>query len=211
MSVKGISLQEAKKMSGEEREQLIGLIEKEAYDNEVSYWGCGQAVLDALQRYLNLGGVEAFKAASGLAGGVGRMREACGALIGGVMAIGLAYGRAKFEPGKICFEQADYREAEVRSTRFCERFREEFGGHIRCEDVKAFVRRGDESQGYFRFDTIEAFENHAKCGNVCGPAARFAAEIMLEPTESFKAEMDAELEDIMQVRRDQKNRIRKTK
>ena len=34
-----ISLEQAKRMSGEEQEQLLSKIEKLAHDNEVTYWG----------------------------------------------------------------------------------------------------------------------------------------------------------------------------
>ncbi len=202
MSKGCILVQQAKEMSGEEKEQLIKKIEQDAHDNEVMYWGCGRAVIDALQRHLNLGDSEVFKAASPLAGGVGRMGEACGALIAGVMAIGLAYAPAKFAAGKVCREDPEYTEATVRAHSFCEGFKEKFGC-LRCSDVKAAVR-GVHYKEYTRRDTIEAFEDHAKCGDVTGLAARLAAEIILQPTELFRAEIDAALEDLSQVRKQRK-------
>ncbi len=202
MSKECISLQNAKEMSKEEKEKLIRTIEQHAHDNEVTYWGCSQAVLDALQRHLNLGNGETFKAASALVGGVAGMREVCGALIGGVMAIGLAYGRAKFEAGKVGREQPDYVEAQVRATRLCDRFRERFGSPI-CRFVRYSVREPGFKE-HTNYDTIEQFEDHAKCGDVTGPTARLAAEIILQPTESFVAEINAKLEEIAQVRKLQK-------
>lgn len=47
-----------------------------------------------MQEYLGCEDELAFKAATGLGGGVGRMGDICGALSGGVMAIGLQHGRA---------------------------------------------------------------------------------------------------------------------
>ena len=84
-----VSVPEAKNLSNGEKEELLRIIEQEAQDNEVEYWGCSQAVLKALQQHFDLGNDEVFKAASPFAGGIGRLREACGALTGGVMAIGL--------------------------------------------------------------------------------------------------------------------------
>ena len=187
-----------------QKEQLVRTIEQEAHDSEVMYWGCGQAVLDALQRNLNLGDGEAFKAASAVGGGIGGMREACGALMGAVMAIGLAYGRRKFETGKVSLEQPDSVEAKLRASRFCERFKEEFGG-LRCNDVRASVREPSfNGSAVYSYNTVEAFEDHAKCGDVTGPTARLAAEIILQPTELFADEINACLEGLRQVREQQK-------
>ena len=202
MSQEPISPQKARKMSEEEKEELIRKIEQDAHDNEIKYFGCSQVVLDALQRHLNIGNGGAFKAASALAGGVATKREVCGALIGGVMAIGLAYGRAKFEAGKVGREQPDYVEAQVRATRLCDRFRERFGSPI-CRFVRYSVREPGFKE-HTNYDTIEQFEDHAKCGDVTGPTARLAAEIILQPTESFVAEINAKLEEIAQVRKLQK-------
>ena len=58
-----ISVQQAKKLSNEEKEELLRKIEQEAHDNEVEYWGCSQAVLKALERHFNLGNGEVFKVA----------------------------------------------------------------------------------------------------------------------------------------------------
>ena len=155
MPSEGISVQKAKEMSQKEREQLLSKIEQHAHDCEVLYWGCSQAVLYTLQQHLQLGDAGAFKASSPFAGGVARMREACGALIGGVMAIGLAYGRTKFEAGKVALEQPDFVEAIVRANKLGERFKEKFGC-LRCGDVQKIVH-GPDFKPNVRY-TVEAFE-----------------------------------------------------
>ncbi|MFX0197489.1 MAG: C-GCAxxG-C-C family protein [Candidatus Hodarchaeota archaeon] len=200
-----ISVEKARELSKDEKERLIKVIEQEAHDNEVLFWGCSQAVLGALQRHFNLGNSETFKAATAFAGGVGRSREACGALLGGVMAIGLVYGRAKFEDGKVCMEQPEFLEALVRASRLCDRFKEKFGS-LRCGDIRISIR-GDDYREYTRYNTLENFKDHDKCGDVTGPAARLAAEIILQPTEVFADEITAHLEDLNQVRQEQRNRL----
>ena len=204
MSEKTITAWKDGEMSANEKETLIKTIEQEAHDNEVMYWGCSQVVIDALQRHLNLGGSETFMAASAFAGGVGRTREACGALLGGVMAIGLAYGRRKLETGKVATEHPEFVEALLRANKFCERFKEKFGS-LRCSDVRVSVR-GQNYKEYTRYNTIESFEDHAKCGDVTGPAARLAAEIILQPKDLFSEEVNAFLKDLHQVRELQKGR-----
>ena len=188
-------------MTPDEKDRLIRMIERDATDNEISHWGCSQVVLDALQRHLGLGNKETFRAATGFAGGVGRSGEACGALLGGVMAIGLAYGRNGFETGKVAMVQPEFLEAVLRSNRLCERFKEKFGS-LRCSDVKAFVR-GDGYKPVTRYNTIESFEDHAKCADVTRPAARLAAEIIFQPREEFADQINTFLDDLKQVRKQQ--------
>lgn len=50
-----------------------------------------------MQEYLGYEDELTFKAATGFGGGVGRMGDICGALTGGVMAIGLQHGRTSRE------------------------------------------------------------------------------------------------------------------
>lgn len=206
MSEEGISVQKAREMSREEKEKLIRIIEQEARDNEVVYWGCCRSVLKALQRHLNLGDAEVAKAASPFPAGVAGMGEICGALIGAVMAIGLAYAKGEFEAGKVNLEQPEDMEAIVRASKFGERFKEKFGC-VRCSDVWPAVR-GAHYKEYPDFGSIEAFEDHAWCGDVTGPAARLAAEIILQPTELFADGINAFLEQIRQVRKLQESGLK---
>jgi len=197
--MKAVSIEQARKMSDAARKDLLDRIEQNASDNEVTYLGCSQVVLNALQRYLDIGDGGALKSATALAGGVATMREACGALMGGVMAIGLVYGRAKVEDDKIGPENIGFLEARVRSAKLCEQYKEKFGS-LRCGDVMHEVGRKD----FPRFDTLEAFEDHAKCSKVTGPTARLAAEIILEPSEAYADSINELLADIGKIREEQK-------
>lgn len=58
-----------------------------------NYSGCSQAVLGAVQSTLDIGNAESFRAATVLSGGVARRGETCGALLGALMALGVAVGR----------------------------------------------------------------------------------------------------------------------
>lgn len=56
---------------------------------------CAQAVLGAFADGFGLDAETAAKVACGLGGGVGRLREVCGAVSGAAMALGLKYGSDK--------------------------------------------------------------------------------------------------------------------
>lgn len=55
-------------------------------------YNCAQSVLLAMRRAWNVEAPSAPKAASAFGGGIGRRGSVCGALTGGVIAIGLKYG-----------------------------------------------------------------------------------------------------------------------
>lgn len=186
---------EIRQMNNADRERLLSTIEQEAGDNEIKYWGCAQAVLDALQRHLGLGSKETFMAATALVGGIASNREACGALTGSVMAIGLAYGRARYEAGKIGPEQAELIECNARARKFCDRFREKLGG-LRCSEIRA--KLGFALQAEAPKLTSQTFKEHEKCGHVTATAARLAAEIVLEPAEVYATQTKSAVETMTQ-------------
>ena len=64
-----------------------------AVDKFLSGYNCAQAVLYAYGPDLGLDTETALKVATGFGGGMGRRGEVCGAVTGGILALGLKYGR----------------------------------------------------------------------------------------------------------------------
>jgi len=61
-----------------------------------SGFNCAESVLKAAQEIFQLSGAEVVpKVATGLGGGIGRKGSVCGALTGGILALGLALGRTE--------------------------------------------------------------------------------------------------------------------
>jgi C_GCAxxG_C_C family probable redox protein len=137
-------------------------------------------VLAALQATLEVGDGTLFRAGSALSGGVAWRGETCGALIGALMAIGAVAGRARLEDvGQLQRIKAPAAEMYVR-----------FGqqvGHTLCAEI----HRLKFGRAYRLYDPAELKAFHAAgghgptgCPQVCGAAARAAAEIILELRES---------------------------
>jgi C_GCAxxG_C_C family probable redox protein len=59
----------------------------------LSGYNCAQSILYAYGPDLGLDGETALKVATGLGGGMGGRGEICGAVTGGILALGLKYGR----------------------------------------------------------------------------------------------------------------------
>ena len=93
-------------------------------------YNCSQAVVGAWAEDIGLDSETAYKIASGFGGGIGRMREVCGAFTGAVMVLGLKFGNTigsdRAAKGK------DYERVQL----FAKRFKEELGSDtIICREL----------------------------------------------------------------------------
>lgn len=66
-----------------------------ASEKFLSGYNCAQSVLWTFAQRFNLDADTALKIACGFGAGIGRRQEVCGAVTGGIMALGLKYGRGE--------------------------------------------------------------------------------------------------------------------
>lgn len=156
--------------------KLIDTVARTAYNYTMEYHGCSQCILKALQEHLKLGNGDAFKAASALAGGIARMGETCGALLGGIMAIGLAFGRDKLEDSTVSLP---YATAMTYAAKLYDRFQADWGS-TKCWSIQEslFGRHFNLKDPEERTQYITA-GGHQKCSEVVRKATALAAEIIL--------------------------------
>ena len=164
-------------MSGETSiDSTLNQLEQKAGDYEEMSRSCLQGCLFALQEQFSLGDVPTFKASTALLA-LPLRGETCGAVIGGLMAIGLAYGR----------ERLDDWEGFVRTigpaVRFCRSFEKEFGS-LMCRDIqKALFGKGFNMADPAGLEEFEKADGYKKCRIPPGKAARIAGEILMEDRE----------------------------
>lgn len=181
-------------MDMEDKERLLNLIEQSACSYEEEYGGCAKNTLAGIQDYLNLCGHETaqeiFQATDALAGGIGYHQKVCGAVIAGVMAIGLAYGPKGMKrviPQGISEKteaMRKHRMAVERSHLFVTRFKTTFNG-IDCREVQ--YRVTGRYWDMCKEEDLALFITkpyHDRCGRVTGKAARLAAEVILQSFEN---------------------------
>jgi len=160
------------------REKILDIIAKSAYNNDRVYEGCTRSVLAALIEHLHLstleGAKEVIKASTALAGGVCRMGETCGALTGGIMAVGLVAGSEKLE------EFGAYKFSMKLSYQLYNKFKSIYNS-TRCFEIQEKVlgrsydfKDEEDSAAWYRDGGLY------KCPMVCATAARLAAEIILD-------------------------------
>ncbi|TFH14370.1 hypothetical protein E4H04_10350 [Candidatus Bathyarchaeota archaeon] len=149
------------------------------------YSGCSQSVLLALQEAFGIGDLESFKAATVLSGGVARMGETCGALLGGLLALGLVVGREDITDTKA------YRDAMLPSVEIIKEFQlrlqETFGfreplENTICRDIQKRIY-GESYDltnpvSYKRFLDAGGHGDEG-CPLVCAVAAEVTAEKLL--------------------------------
>ena len=116
-----------------------------------------------------------LKAGSALAGGVALQGETCGALTGAIMAIGCVVGRERLE------DIQQYQKAKEPAKEMYRRFRDQVG-HSICAEIHQ-IKFG---RVFHLYDPEEAKafrgaggHSRSGCPEVCGIAARTAADIIL--------------------------------
>jgi C_GCAxxG_C_C family probable redox protein len=159
--------------------ELLDSVEEKAALFEKTYHGCAQCALAVLmETFPQIRDPEAFKSATGLAGGVGLTVEgSCGGLAGGVMALSLFYGR---ELENISDPEGERFASYRLAARLHDRFVEEYGSSV-CgkihQQVMGRTYRLNQPDEWEKF--LEAGGHADKCPEVVGKAARWAAEIIV--------------------------------
>ena len=119
-------------MTERNRKEIAGRAGELAAEYEKTCTGCAQSVVAGLLDALEIDSPDVFKAASGLADGIGLTGDgSCGALTGCAMVIGLALGR----------ERKDHRDMmkPMQSYLLCKELHDEFVGEYgscRCHDIQ---------------------------------------------------------------------------
>ena len=155
-------------------EELLNKIEETAKEYEFTYHGCSRCVVRALQEHLDLGDGSVWQASTPLAGGIAMMGDTCGALLGGLVAIGLVTATQDMEDEAALFSSMG------QGYRFFRKFVRKMGSS-RCRDIQT------ARLGFFvDLTDPDAYERAKKagvydvCGKHVGETARLAAEFILE-------------------------------
>lgn len=174
----------------DEERKLLDRIGKQAHDYQLKYRGCPQTTLLTLQENLGIGDLWSFKAATAFTAGVaGKGVGPCGVLIAGMMAIGMAFGRAALEEAGAPREGGRGAPSNLsRTSDLCRelwsKFTSEFEGKWACFDIQEiyFGKRMDPTAPEMQplKATGEFYDKLSKeASDVAGKGARLAAEIII--------------------------------
>ncbi len=139
--------------------------------------GCSQMTLKALQETFGVVDQNVFMAATSLAGGVARSGEACGALLGALMFVGMLHGRRRLERTS---ESEDYSKCMDLAIKIYDEFKQTYGS-VRCKDIhlRLFGRVYDLRNS----EDLKVFAESGamnKCADVMAKAAEIAAKHIIK-------------------------------
>jgi len=167
-------------------EEIVERVVRKAGNNFELSANCAKSPLAALVEEFSLSqGRDVIKAAQFIPGLASRS-EACGAVVAGLLALGLVFGKAEiFDPQWKTPEgiKENYKGRE-KAYRFCETFKKEFGSTM-CGNIRPPIMG---SLDYVHYDGMDpkwrerflAEGGATKCRVPVEAAARIAASIILE-------------------------------
>jgi len=148
-----------------------------AFEYESKYGNCPQCIVATIEEIFNLKMDDVFKAGHPLAGGLGLSGYGtCGALSGGAMILGYAYGRER-KDFQTRLGTKSYKAAKA----LYDRFVAEYGSCI-CRDVQQKIMGTPfnlwDSEDYKRFEAAGGHKD--KCPSVVGNVAKWVAEQLIK-------------------------------
>ena len=166
-------------MSEKTKEQVQQKAYALGFQYEKQYGGCGQCVMAALQDAFDMPNPDVFKALSGYAGGGATVGDGgCGAYVAGILFLSGLRGRERdnfADPDRIRF--TSFATARKLHRKFVDEY-----GTIVCREMQTklfgrpyYLPDPDEMKKF-----NEAGGHTTVCTEVCGKAARWAAEIAFE-------------------------------
>jgi hypothetical protein len=164
------------------REEILREAEEKAFAYERDFHGCCQSVLAALQDVFDQRDDDVFRAASGLAGGIGLTSESCcGGLTAGVLFLGQLCGRERGPDGSFGDKENRRFKAYKYSQYMTEKYFDEYdscqcGEITRIKTGKTYVLAKPEQYKEF----VDRGAHSHICPDVAAMAARWAAEIVLD-------------------------------
>ena len=161
---------------------ILEKVEKRAYELNDKYHACSQCTLLAIQEVCGMRDDVMAKASVGLAGGVGDMGSACGALTGAALALGIKYGRDVSYLKGPAEEAIEIEYAAVEQvSKLGKWFEREFGSII-CRDIRrAFIGTELSREIPWQRKWMKELGLHEHCTNIVARTARRAAAMLENP------------------------------
>jgi C_GCAxxG_C_C family probable redox protein len=160
-------------MNSSDREKLANGAYERAFDLDAKYGCCPQCVLTAVKEATGEVSDDLIKAGHGLSGGGALIGiGVCGALTGGLLALGARHGRDadKLDQGR---GMSNFQAGRKLS----DRFQEEFGG-VTCEHLQE--RFSGRTWNFWQADEYQTFSKMRGdgCARATGLVAKWVVEMM---------------------------------
>jgi C_GCAxxG_C_C family probable redox protein len=151
------------------RAEFVEDLKRKAYETEVKYHGCAQATLKPFLDIFEINDPSVMMAASPFAGGLALTGHNCGALTGGLIVLGLVFGRRDITEGMEGILTG------LRPMRKLVRYFEGKQGTVDCREItRTDVADPVKSAEYFDHGGLE------RCAHLIAEVAGFVGEILYE-------------------------------
>jgi C_GCAxxG_C_C family probable redox protein len=151
------------------RAEFVEAVQKRAYDYDFNCHGCSQAVVRTFLDIFEEGNALLFMAASPFAAGMSMTGNNCGALIGGLMILGIVFGRRNMADG-----MEGIIEGIRPSRRLVKHFQRRFGTLNCFEITRTDLADPVKADAYFAGGGLD------KCASVTGEVAAFVADLLYD-------------------------------
>ncbi|MGQ9624221.1 MAG: C-GCAxxG-C-C family protein [Candidatus Bathycorpusculaceae bacterium] len=171
-----------------EKKEVASKASKLAEEFEKKCTGCAQTAIAGIFEALGIKNDDVFKAASGLADGLGLTGDGtCGALVGGAMAISYLFGREHKDFEDMFKPMKSYLLAKMLHDQFVEKY-----GTCRCSELqKSLMGRTFNLLDRKEFNEAIEFGMVNYCSKVVGTAAGLATIIILDEWEKETAKSNS--------------------
>jgi C_GCAxxG_C_C family probable redox protein len=163
-------------------EESLDQVEKSVSGLMGKYHNCAQCTLAGIQQVTGLKDDGLAKASTGFAGGVAGMQSVCGALTGGILALGMKYGRdysfLEGPPEAALKKQAEAMEQAERLAKWFER---EFGT-VLCKELRKKHMGTELSMGVpWQKEWADQLGMRKRCGEIAANTARRVLAMLDDP------------------------------
>jgi len=153
----------------DEKSEFVEDLRKRTFDTEIKCHGCAQVIVQTFLDVFEENNSPVSMASSPFAAGLALTGNNCGALIGGLMTLGLVFGRKDVNEGMEGIL------AGIRPMRKLVKYFEETYLNLNCRDItKADLANPKEATAYFEGGGLE------KCAGMMADVAGFVGDIIYE-------------------------------
>lgn len=153
----------------ENKDQFVGDLKKRTFDTEMKCHGCAQVIVQTFLDVFEADNTPVSMASSPFAAGLALTGNNCGALIGGLMALGLVYGRKDVNEGMPGIL------AGIRPMRKLVKYFDETYQDLNCRDITGTdLANPEKATAYFESGGLE------KCATMMADVAGFVGDTIWE-------------------------------
>ena len=157
-----------------EKELFVEAVREKTFETEMKCHGCAQVIVHTFLDLLDQPNMALSMSSSPFAAGIALTGNNCGALIGGLMVLGLFYGRKDVNEGM---------EGIIRGIRPARKFVKYFKDkeqHVNCRDITGTdLADPRKAEAYFEQGGLE------KCATIMAEAAAYVAGMVYDDKDNF--------------------------